>query len=162
MKSNFTEHQQELIDLLQVEIEKDPLFIADIQQLCVDNWGEYVEKINKRRKSEHVNSLREVLYLAAPKINHKLPKTKCIRMMDGIRFVFPDGFKSCSSEADFAVMWSFVLSVKNLGWKPEDQFIKSVRDYGDYLFMLYAQRKGRRLPTAKGAAKPKAKASKKK
>ncbi len=134
----LNEFQRFALDKITEEIDKDPLFIGVVQDLCNERWAAYVQATKDKRESEHIRSLQSMLHkFASGRI--AIERSVVLALMDGVRFVYPKGFESCGCEADTLVMWNFTEAIQQLGWKPDDSFIRDIREYSDYLAMIYEQ-----------------------
>ena len=135
-------NKQEFIKFVDDYSDHDESVLGDILNILTNKYNRMVQREKKRRDSAHLKGAMDLLsQIWSDKIYKKNPKlfdkTTCCSLLDAISEVYPNIHGG--SLAGIELLEHYAKSVRALGWEPEDDFIRDIREKSDWLKKLYAK-----------------------
>ena len=133
--------ENEFLKLVDNYTDQDESVLGDLLNIVTQKYNRMVEREKNRRDSAHYKAMRDLLdQIWVERIfNKKNPKlfdnTSCCTMLDAMINTYPTCDAGC--QAGEELLEHYAKSVKALGWKSDDQFIKDVRECSEWLEKLY-------------------------
>ena len=132
-KQEFLQHVDEYTD-------QDESVLGDLLNIVTTKFNRMVQHEKNRRDSAHFKAARDGLdQVWADRVNVKNPKlfdkTTCACLLDAMSEVYPTCEGGC--DAGDQLLKHYSKSVRELGWEPDDCFIKDIRGKSEWLELLY-------------------------
>jgi len=133
-KQEFIKHVDEYSD-------QDESVLGDLLNIVTIKFNRMVEREKNRRDSAHFKAARDLLdEIWRDKIfNKKNPNvfdnSTCCLMLDAMSEIYPTLEGGCPAATE--LIEHYYKSIKALGWKSDDNFIKHIRGKEEWLEKLY-------------------------
>lgn len=134
-------NKQEFIKIVDNYTNQDESVLGDLLNIVTNKFNRMVEREKTRRDSAHFKAARDLLdEIWREKIfNKKKPKvfdnSTCCLMLDAMSEIYPTLEGGCPAATE--LIEHYYKSMKALGWRPNDGFIKDVREKEEWLEKLY-------------------------